>query len=492
MRELLKAYSKTGLGSLASLCLGAVATKVIAVVLGPSGIGLFSLLRQTQQTAVAVGSINGQTALVQGLASRDGEQQGDFLVTVFWILMAACGITCAAFVLFPREVAHWVTGQHDEATVAVFRWLALPVLLAVVGSFLAGVLNAHRAIGRLALVQVASAMTMALVAYPFSRLVRSGNPVGFIWLLSASAGAALLLALTYASRERWLSPLIDGLRRRFKADSARHFLSMGITMFITGLVGTGTQLVVRSLVNRRFGLPGAGVFDVAWTLSMMYVTLVLGSFGTYYLPTLSRTSGTAARAALIQSVLRFSIFLMVPLVVSVVVLKPLVVSVLYSDEFAPSLSIIRWMLIGDYFKAISWVLAMPMVAYADMRTFFWSEMLWNGGLIGFAGLAVSATGGISLIGVGFLVLYVGYLAFTVCYTARRHGFLPGVSTTLPWALGLSVVVAASLHTWNDQHVRPPVAILWIGLAVAFSLSTLSRGERTELVSLFQRGGPRVG
>ena len=490
MRDLLRAALKTGVGSFVSLLLGAVATKVMAVVLGPGGIGLFSLLRQTQQTAVAVGSVSGQTALVQGLASRDGEQQGNFLVTVFWILAGACGVTCAVLVLLPGGIARWVTGRNDEATVAVFRWLALPVLLAVMGSFFAGVLNAHRAIGRVALVRVASAAALALLAYPVSRLVQSGHVVGFAWLLSASAGAALLSALAYARRAGWLSALADGWRRRFRNDAAKRFLSMAGTMLVTGFVGTGAQLVVRALVSRRFGLSGAGVFDVAWTLSMMYVMLVLSSFGTYYLPTLSATTSATARSELIQSMLRFSIVLIVPLVVAVVVLKPVVVTVLYSRQFAPSLTIIRWMLIGDYFKVISWVLGMPILAYANMRALFWSELVWNVGLLGFACLAVSAIGTISFIGFGFFFLYVGHLAFTLCYTARRHGFLPDVPTIVRWALGLAVIVAASLQTWDDQRVRPPVAVLWIGLAVACSLGTLGRSGRLELASLVRRGGRR--
>ena len=44
MSEIIKAIAKTGSGTLASLIFGAAAMKVIAVVLGPTGVGLFSLL----------------------------------------------------------------------------------------------------------------------------------------------------------------------------------------------------------------------------------------------------------------------------------------------------------------------------------------------------------------------------------------------------------------------------------------------------------------
>ena len=67
------------------------------------------------------------------------------------------------------------------------------------------------------------------------------------------------------------------------------------------------------------------------------------------------------------------ILLVAPLITLVILGKSLVVSILYSKEFLPSFDIIQWMLIGDYFKAVGWVLATPMLAFADLRMFFWTE-----------------------------------------------------------------------------------------------------------------------
>src|SRR5207249_957846 len=117
---------------------------------------------------------------------------------------------------------------------------------------------------------------------------------------------------------------------------------MAGTFMVTGFVGSGVPLAIRALTGREFGLHGAGILDVAWTLSMAYIGLVLSSFSTYYLPTLSGTKDSAARAQLIHQVLRMALFLMLPLVTGIIVLKPLVARLLYSDEFLPALPIMRW------------------------------------------------------------------------------------------------------------------------------------------------------
>jgi len=73
MRELVKAVLKTGSGSGISLLLGVITMKVMAVVLGPSGVGLYSLLRQNMFSTISLGTLGGTVALIQGLASLKGQ-----------------------------------------------------------------------------------------------------------------------------------------------------------------------------------------------------------------------------------------------------------------------------------------------------------------------------------------------------------------------------------------------------------------------------------
>jgi len=72
MRELLKAFLKTTSGTIGSLLLGTVSVKITAAMLGPSGIGLLSLLRQIHATTLVVATLSGQTVLVQSGAALAG------------------------------------------------------------------------------------------------------------------------------------------------------------------------------------------------------------------------------------------------------------------------------------------------------------------------------------------------------------------------------------------------------------------------------------
>lgn len=477
MREILIATLKTGSGTVGRVLFGMLSTKIVAVILGPSGVGLLSLLRQTVEVFNGFGTLGGSSALVQGLASHKGQVRDKYLVTTFWIFVLGALLVTGVFLIFAPWIAVWVFDNNDGQTTTMVRWLALPVALSVISSYLNGVLNGFRAIGLMALLQILGSAATASLAYPASRLVEVGYPVALIGMLTAPPVIGVVLGAWFALRAGWLAPLLNNLRMSLHSDSLRHFFSIAGPMLVTQLVALGTILAVHSLTVHSAGLADAGIFSAAWTLKSVYIMFVLQSLITYYLPTLSQTSDPLARIVLMQRTMRLTLLLIVPLVTSVIVLKPLAIEFLYSSGFTPSLEILRWMLIGDYFDAASWALAIPMVAYANMRVYFWTECLWHGGFLAFAALALFGFSSMQGIGIGYLMVCATYLVYCLYYARTRHRFPLTRAVIVPWLLGLALLVGASAHTWSYTHVDWFTAPLWIGAAVSFSWLSLNRNER---------------
>jgi len=213
---------------------------------------------------------------------------------------------------------------------------------------------------------------------------------------------------------------------------------------------------------------------------MSYVLIVLTSFSSYYLPALSAVRDPVVRAEIIGRVFRLAIILMVPLVTGVIVFKPLVVSLLYSSAFTPSLVIMRWMLIGDYFKVMSWVFSYTMLAYADIKTFIATETIWGLLTLGGAFMSVRFLHSLEMLGVIFLLLYVAYFAVMLRYVIWRHGIRFENHAILQPLAGFVVIVASSALTWNDTVVRWPVAVLCVGAAALASWLMLSAHERVSV------------
>ena len=441
MKELLKAAAKSSAGTFITLVSSAVAVKIIALFAGPAGIGLFSLLRQIQQTASIVGVMGGQAAVVQGLSDKYGDERAVYTGVILRTVIVASCLVCALIVVSAPWVSHWILGGLPNAT-TLFRIIAIPTLLGSGVLFLSGVINSHRAVGALSLVQIAAGSTLAAFAYLAS--LQPGG-IGFVSLLGVSSFSGFVAAIYFCRKNSWLGPLKKNWWGLARNGQNAKFVKVGLATLLTGLMGTGSVLIIRAAVSKYQGYAGAGIFDAGWTLSMTYVMLILTSFSSYYLPTLGKLRAQdLERNNLIQQYFRFATFASIPLIATVMVLKPWVVELLYSREFTPAIHMMHWMLLGDFFKISSWVMAMPMLAYADMKPYVISEFLWNIGLVIFGCFALQMGAGIESIGVIFLVLYMTYFLYTYLYCRRKFNLKIGFKLGLVWALGFSFLVGISL------------------------------------------------
>jgi len=482
MREIIKAIFKTGSASIVSIILGVISTKILAVALGSSGMGLYSIINQTLSTATTAGTMGGQTALVQGLASKKGNERDKYLITVFWIFIFGAMATSLFFWIFSPLIAQTVFASNDEETISLVRWITLPLTLTIIYSYFTNLLNGFKAIGRLAIAQVIVSFVTLLFVYPLFILASSGHTISFIFLISVSTMGGIIFSIIVAHKEKWLNPLIKDFIPKIDRGAMKHFYYMSRARLATGLVTSGTLLVIRAMIIQYEGFSSAGIFDVAWALSMTYIMLLLSSFGTYYLPTLSGIEDPQSRITLVQETLKMSLIIVIPLIITIIELKPLVIAILYTHEFIKSLEIVRWMLIGDYLKVSSWILSIPMVAYADMKSFFWSEIIWNAGFLMISCLAIYYNH-LEGIGISFLLMYAIYLVYMKIYCEVRFQIPITKKMTLHWVAGLALVLAASFYDWNTTVVSYSHAAVWITCGCLVSWISLEKDEKYELVKL---------
>jgi O-antigen/teichoic acid export membrane protein len=496
MLKLLRAALTSGGGNLVALLLGAGATKILALTLGPFGVGFYALLQQALGIATTIGTVSGASAVTQGLASREGEERRVYLATGFWLTV--CGVALAALGLL--VLAPWVAAAlfqgADAATVAALRWLALVVVLTTLASFMNALLQTSRAIGALAVNQILQTGTRAAVIWPLALAIlalagpMTGHPL-YAALLGLPAAASLLHALWVARGLGWWAELRLALPRGLEGAAVRHFLAVSATGLASGLMTSFCQMGVQALAVEQGGVQAAGMLAAAWTVSMTYMTIALGALATYYFPALAEAGRTGAGAELMSDVARFIVATGIPAVTAAILLKPLVIRGLYAEEFLGALSVLRWMLIADYFKALSWVLAMPMLAHADLRQLLIADAVWNAILLGGAALTLRGFGpiagiGIEGIGIAFLAAYVVYAGFAVYYVRTHTAFTLGRRTVTTWAGGLGLIGAASWWSWSATVVAPLDAALWIAGASLFGWFALTPGDRAQLVGLVRR------
>lgn len=485
MRNLLRAMITTGGATLVAQVLGLAANKILALTIGTAGIGFYSLMRQVHDTATSLGSV-GAGGLAQGLATRQaGSRLRLFHAAMFLSALGAI-VMVAVLVLAPEFVAVILFDSREGQAVAAIAACAVTVGIGVAYTTVSGALGAARAISALAIIAIAGAGATAVLAWPVA-LQAAERP----YLLALLIGAPLLLQFAGAAwvlhRVGFLGRDIDGGAARPGAAEFRYFLGFFTYNMAMGLISTFAILYVRAGVVHKEGLEAAGIFAAGWGIGMQSMAIILSAFALYVVPTLAGNNAEERRKTL-QDTATLIMSLTLPALTGLLVFKAMVLQILFSREFLPAVPLLQWILLGNYFKALGWVLAVPLLATADLRRLFLLELAWYALFIGGVTIALSRADWLSGIGLAFLVSYVLYVMAAGWVTWRRFGFLPSQRSVVVIVSGGALLALTAALTWNEYVINWPLAVGAAGLVGIISLLSLTPQQRAKAWASFRRGG----
>ncbi|MEW5771870.1 MAG: oligosaccharide flippase family protein [Pseudomonadota bacterium] len=481
----IRSAAVTSAASLVSMLLGAVTAKIIAVMAGPSGIAVFSQLRQAGQFVTLFATLNGQNSLVRGIAAREGKSRHDYAFTIGAVFLLGVALVGCAFLLLAPQAGELLFPDGAPALRQTVYLVAPLALLGALASYYQGVLNGLRLIQALALSQVGAAVAAALVAYP---CIEANHPAGYVVIVATGFATSVLLSARALRREGWrvgglLPP--GALGTGWDNSAMREHLPFAAVTLVTGLSGAAMVIAIRTLYIHEGGLELGGIFDAVWTISMMYVMLLLSSFGAHYLPTLSGAKTPEDIQHSVSSVFRVAALFGTPLVCTAIVFKPWLVRLLYSQDFASAVELLRWTMLGDYLKISGWVFGMLLIARAERRLFALSELAWQITVLGAVALFLHHSH--ETAGMAYLAANAAYLLFAWQHARHDHGVRIDAQSFQIWLAGLAMVSLLSLLAWQDRTAPSPGALaVYAVLLPAFFFLATTREQRAWLVASLRK------
>jgi PST family polysaccharide transporter len=217
--------------------------------------------------------------------------------------------------------------------------------------------------------------------------------------------------------------------RDLVAGQWRNLLRLGVAFTIASLVANLAQLAVRSLLQQSLGEVALGNFQAAAQISMTYLGFVLSAMGTDYYPRLTSVIRDSPKAnQMINQQTEIAVLLGGVMLLGMMTCAPWIIQILYSKGFNEAPEILRWHILGDLFKILSWPLGFILLAAGDGRKFFVTEMVAYGTFVILVWVGIPIWG-VQASGIAFFSMYIAY-APLVYYLGRRRTGLKWSSGTL--------------------------------------------------------------
>ncbi len=458
-RQILKSTSIIGGASVINVLIGLVRIKLVAVMFGPVGIGFLALLNNIMAVASTVAAMGLRNVGTRQIAEAVGKGDEHHIAVASRALLMATAVLSvlgAAITWLLREpIAEYVLGSADKADAVA--WIALGVFLTVVSGSQGALLNGLRKINELAKVTIGTALVSTLVGIPL--LWWGGEAMLPVFVLLPPL-TTLIISHIYARRIP--KQTIQREAGSEISEQIKTMLKLGGYFMLSGLVLILGLLFVRMIIQDNLGIQAVGYFEAAWIISMTYVGFVLGSMAADYYPRLTAVIHDKEKAVeLVNDQAEMALLLLAPILVAVMALAPWAVRILYSSDFTASIEILRWQVIGDALKILSWPLGFVILAAGEGRIFLFSETfaMLVFSMVVLAGIQVF---GLVSSGIGFVIMYSMYLPIVYFVARSKIGFRFRSHVLMYAAVVLSVLIFVFYLTSLSESIA-----LVFGLLISF-------------------------
>lgn len=430
-----------GLQMVQILC-GAVRVKLVALWIGATGMGLFSIFNNAVTMIAALSQLGIRQTAVRDIASSQAEGRADRIgatatAVMRWGLILGVGGLLLTLLLSP--LLSWLTfGGLTFA--ASFALLAPVVLMLSLTSSRQAIMQGSgklKALARSTFIGVGGGLAISV---PVFYLWREASIVPSIIAYSA---VGLLAAAWFFRRDCRPGIPIAEQTRRETWDLGRSFLRLGLFM-------TGADVAVQALnyafvawLNMVSSTAEVGIYQSGYTIVSRYVGMVFTAIGVEYYPRLASVADHRSRIKVfVAHEIRLLMLILLPVLTVFVPLVPLTLRLLYSTDFLPAAPLIWASLPGMVLRGVAWCMAFVILVKGDGKTYLFTEI--TSAVIG---LVLNIFGyslfGLTGLGIAFTLWYLIYTVIVGVIYRRKYSLGVPARVGLLVVLTLCVVTAAA-------------------------------------------------
>ena len=351
-----------------------VRTKLVALLLGPSGVGLVGLYMSATGLIGTIASMGIGSSGVREVAEAHGSGDPASVARTVKTLRRACWVTgligwiITIFLSWPLSVWTFGSGEHAVAIAT----LGITVLFSSLSSGQTSLLQGTRRIGDIARLNVFGVVAGTVVAVGLYAWL-GGR--GIVPVLIVTGGINLGFSWWFASKVEF-APVKQTFTESWRY--SRRLFQLGFAFMWSGVLTAIVALAIRSLIVRHLGLDANGIYQAAWGISGMFAGFILGAMGTDFYPRLTAAAHDHAQMnRLVNEQTEIGVLLALPGLLGTLAFAPWVMRIFYSAKFMTGAELLPWFVVGIFGQVISWPMGFMLAAKGESRWYILVETTSN-------------------------------------------------------------------------------------------------------------------
>ena len=404
-KQMIKSTGIVGSSQILTVALQIVRTKIIALLLGPTGVGLLGIYNNIVDMVRNVTGLginfSGVREIAQACGTNDEATVAKkaLLLRRWSYITGIVGALALILLCYPISIFSFNTGDYS-----------LPIACLAAAVFFTSISQAQIALlqGTRNLVSMAKASVIGVLLS-----IVIVTPIYYFWGIDGMVVAIILMAISnFLLSHYFVSRLkISKAQMSFKEtiNSGREMVKLGFASAISGIIGTIAMYYVRSFISGHGSIDDVGFFQASWSISNVYLLTVLNAMAADFFPRLTAVNNDNEKVnRLVNEQTEIALLIGGPLIIAMFIFSSLIITILYSSEFSVSVMLLNYFVVGSFFKLLSWPICIISGAKGAIKQILISEISWN---IVFIGLIWMFWGSMGMKGIGlaYILSYIYYL-----------------------------------------------------------------------------------
>ena len=378
--------------------------KLIAVKLGPEGLGLIGQLNSFVLIVMTLSTGAITNGVVKYIAQYTGDEEKQSKV-----IHAAITITIICTLLMSFVVAggasFWSAYIFNGNDTFFSVFIVFGLLLIFYSSFnlFVSILNGYQLYKQYSILNISTSIIGLLFAV---LLIYVYGLLGALYATVSYQSVVFFVILLFS--KKYVKIKRDKLFSFSDKSIYRGLISFSLMSIVSTLCVPYVQILIRKYLVSSCGAVEMGLYEGISRISLIYLTIITTTLSVYYLPRLSEISDKQELKKEIWQGYKIIMPILVSFCLVIYFFRELIIEIVFSESFNGIDSFFLPQLIGDIFKIASWLLAFIMLAKAMTRTFIITEVIFSLTLYAFSVLFVDYYGAIGAV-YAYAVNYVLYL-----------------------------------------------------------------------------------
>lgn len=429
-RKIFKSAGLFGSVKLFQIIATIIRSKIVAIYLGSSGMGISGILVSTSTMVQSVSELGLNFSSVREI-SQSLEHSDEYklkrIISIFLRLILFSSIFGMILLIILSPILSKIAfGNIDY--VWSFIVLSLLVFFNTFSGGLQSILQGTRKLKTIAKSTIIGTVLSVFISLPFYIFY---GIKGIVPALVISSFLVLIINYYFA---RELINFREKIAPKVVFEEGKQMLQLGFTMVFVNLLSTSIPFMINAYIKNKGSISDVGLYQAGLSLTTQYISLVFAAMTVDYYPRLSEINHDNVKIKdLANQQSEIMLLIIIPLLIGLIIVAPFLIKILLTSEFIIISNFVRLMSIGLFFQAASYSMGLISFAKGDKNTFIKLSIIGNISWFLFSVVGYSRNG---ISGISFNYIIHSIFCFFLVYFTIKYRYKYTISRSF---LGLLIL-----------------------------------------------------